>query len=120
MNYLTFLLRAQNQYNLHSPYVYDLYMNVLAVRSRRDFATLARSLEEWLAPDAVERQSDSIKLTKGHQELFLVARPHASHEAEQQWRALKEAPRYEVSIDLFHAGLLIHNAKLHRQQFLLR
>lgn len=36
MTYIEFLIRAKNQYNLHSPYVFNLYQQVLNTRLQRD------------------------------------------------------------------------------------
>ena len=36
MTYLEFLIRAKNQYNLHSPYVFNLYQQVLNTRLHRN------------------------------------------------------------------------------------
>lgn len=139
MNRLQYWIAAQTQYELHSPFLFDMYRAVL-------FAELSRKTRQRLRRQASSRAdmpyvsllyklSDHYRLTPSRQDsdctvlqasdpemgtFTVVRRPHRSAEAEQQWQQLMADPQYRVSIDLFDAGLLLTSPRLHPQHFLLK
>lgn len=132
MNRLTYWLKAKTQYNIHSPFVFDLYNEVLF--SRLDphvtklldgseslrFRELLYKLEHSFFPVSVERDRGVATLMLTDEVIVVVDRPHASRQSELDWDRLKSEECYRVSIDLFDVGLLFSDKRLHRQHFLLR
>lgn len=117
MNRITFLLKAKTQYNLHSPYVYNLYTEVLLGHGR-DLARLADRVERWFGAETRRNEGEQVLLTKGEEHILLLSKPHADHHAEQRLEELEH--QYHVCIDLYDMALLLDNPRLHAQHFLLR
>ncbi|MCQ2300547.1 MAG: hypothetical protein MJZ81_10540 [Bacteroidales bacterium] len=146
MNRLQFFLKAKTKFNLHSPFVFDLYREVL-------FAPLAKERRRELA--IADKRQELIYKLANHlqpQHLFLAhmddhmvelvrkASPHTvveewtgqtpspsdivllshPHRSEQLWQRLQAIPHATATLDLFHTGILLFNQKLHKQYFLLR
>ena len=117
MNRLIHLLRSQTAYNLHSPYLYRLYTQVVAPH-RRDFSALTFALREWSSAHHADISATEARLIGPDGELLLLRSPHSSAESEARLARLYD--HYPVSLDLYHTILLIRNPKLHPQRFLLR
>ena len=122
MNRLQFLLRAQTQYSLHSPFVYGLYTEVLFARAPergprgRAANVVWRLVRRYGAPPPLPTSAGTL-VRCGEADFMVVDRPHRD---EARWQRLCAAPHWQVGIDLFSVGLLVHNPRLHRQHFLLR
>lgn len=149
MNRLEYWIKAQSQYSVHSPFVFEMYRKVLFARVKDsdldDF--VAQLPPEWVASlskdGRLSRQylamtyklhdhyqmclvcidSDEAVLEGGDQGLELVKvlfRPHRHRARELRWMAQQNNAKYNVSIDLFDVGILMFHPKLHKQHFLLR
>ncbi len=137
MNRLKYILRAKNQYNIQSPFVYDLYENVIA--PRLDSATLARigagrhdrfaQLCFKLADHYDARETDDDKrlasadvrlLCPDGSLIAIVRRPHSSTASEQAWECLFKDPDATLSVDIYDVGLVFTSQRLARQHFLFR
>lgn len=146
MNRLQFFLKAKTKFNLHSPFVFDLYREVLfaplAKERRRELAIadkrqeLIYKLANHLQPQHLflahmdGRMAELVHKASPHtiveewtgqtpspSDLLLLLHPHRN---EQLWQHLKETPHATAILDLFHTGILLFNKKLHKQYFLLR
>ena len=135
MNRLHYWLHAKTQYDIHSPFVFEMYRDVLfariddATRRRHGIPRGDRFREvvykccDHYRLTVSDRQAGGIaQLTSPDTPLAIqvIDRPHATPAAEQEWQRLKSTPGYPVSIDLYDVSLLIHNPHLHPQAFLLR
>lgn len=132
MNRLTYWFKAKTQYNIHSPFMFDLYNKVLFSRldphvvklfdgeGSRRFCELLYKLDRYFSPVSVRRDNGVATLILADEEIVLIDRPHASVESESAWERMKSDDHYRVSVDLFDVGLLFTDRKLHRQHFLLR
>ena len=117
MNRITHFLRAKTQYNLHSPFVYRLYTEVLFshVRGRgRSFEDVVWRLEQYYGQTL---NTEHLTLNTPDGLFLLVDRPHR-HEA--HWQALVASPDWQVTIDLFSCGIAVQSPRLSKQHFLLR
>ena len=111
MNYVTFLLRAHTDFNLHSPFLYRLYREVLFAplprRRRKELGLRSRQeelrykLDDALGPDAY----------------LLMPHPHRD---EARWKALCAHPKATATLDLYHSGIVLFNPHLSKQHILLR
>lgn len=136
MNRLEYWIHADTQYNVHSPFMFDMYRKVL-------FARLSRSVRKVVASQYGERNrfkemvyklSDHYRLNVCHlsvdeallegdgllSRVRVVAKPHRDKIREALWEALLNENDYDVSVDLFDVGLLITHPRLHRQHYLLK
>lgn len=138
MNRWEYWLRADTQYRVHSPFVFDLYRKVLFARldrtTRKRVCAPARDWRDRRFHELVYKLADhygltlldndgDIALLEGSVPVARVAvvrRPHRDARAEQLWRDLQADPTYRVSIDMYDAGVLLDNPKLHPQHFLLK
>lgn len=138
MNRLEYWIKAQTQYRVHSPFVFDMYRKVL-------FARLPHSIAQRLATehgDQCRRYREMVYKLQDHYHLRtvcydmdeavlegdpntfgtlkVVSRPHGSRLRELRWQAQCGNTKYNVSIDLFDVGLLLSHPKLAKQHFLLK
>ena len=150
MNRLQFFLLAKTEYNLHSPFVFDLYRNVLfAQLDRNTLATLGlrrgdryhqlvyklvNSLQPatlYLPDDDVATRIATTAMSNvaishrmedfvPHPTLAICPVPHRDDEQERQWFRLAGMPCATTSIDLYYAGIVLFDKRLSRQMFLLR
>lgn len=137
MNRLQYILSAKNQYNIQSPFVFDLYENVLSPKVGRTmlaqmgipradhFAQLRYKLADHYhatecTSTATLRGTDALLQCHDGSLIGLVRRPHASRNSEQQWEQLFKEPEVTLSVDLFDAGLLFTSKHLAKQHLLFR
>ena len=138
MNPLQYWIRAQTQYRVHSPFVFDMYRKVLFAQLSKDLSkkvaeehtTGCRRYHELVYKltdhyhlrqvcyDDDEAVLEGDPLTFGS--LKVVSRPHGNRQRELRWEAQCGNTKYNVSIDLFDVGLLMNHPKLHKQHFLLK
>ena len=132
MNRLQFWLHARTRYNLHSPFLFDLYDRVLLARlegkrepvPRRDrrYRDMVYKMSDFFSMQVTETTDDrTVLVGEGVvKKAVVVRRPHRSSVVEKQWYAMSDTSDCNIVIDLFDVGLLIQNPHLRPQQFLLR
>ena len=144
MTRLEYWIKAQTQYRVHSPFVFELYRKVLFAsvdsaaynafvaqlpadltsdrRCRRYIETVYK-MQDYYHLRTVCIDSDEAVLEGGREGLEgvkVVCRPHHCRARELRWMAQQGNAKYDVSIDMFDVGLLLTNPKLHRQRFVLK
>lgn len=147
MNRIEFFLRAKTQYNLHSPFVFNLYREVLfaslAKTTRNSLGITSKHQEtlykvvNHLQPQALYLTHDENKslaqqasvhtdvelwkeqTTRGN-DMIVVAFPHRNGASEKQWNSLQQMENATAILDLYHTGIILFNPKLSKQLFLLR
>lgn len=134
MNWLQYFIGAQTQYNIHSPFVFELYNEVL-------FARLPKATRSQFTGQEDQRHRELVYKLQHHYHLKLLAQdtqqtllegdedfgrvvvvnePHRDAASERYWNELLRDSTYRVSIDIYHNGLLFTNPRLHTQHFMLR
>lgn len=120
MNRLQHFLHAKTQYNLHSPFVYGLYTEVLFSRAEgaphRRFEAVVWRLEQCYNIQA-KRGIGEASLYCADGDFLVVDHPHRS---EARWQRIVADARWQVTIDLFDVGISIANPHLSKQHFILR
>ena len=142
MDRLSYWIKAQTQYRIHSPFVFEMYRKVLFARmdGRECDAFVAQEASGW-EPDRRERKYvETVYKMRDYYHLRMlcfdadeavlegdemarvkiVCRPHRCHARELRWMAQQGNTKYNVSIDLYDVGVLIYNPKMRSQHFLLR
>lgn len=143
MNRIEYWIKAQTQYRVHSPFVFDMYRKVLFAPLD---TTCQRRMEQLLPHPIADRRDrpyheiifklcdhyhlqvvcydDDEAVLQGDPCTFgtlkVVCRPHRCHARELRWTAQQGDTKYNVSIDLYDVGLLLSHPKLHSQHFLLK
>ena len=106
MNRLTYLLRAKNQFSLHSPFVYQLYTEVLTScvegAPKRRYEGFIWRLERHYGVEAIRNV--------GTAELW----------TSDDWKDLIHDPHWQVTLDFYTIGIAITNPHLSKQHFILR
>lgn len=135
MNRFGFILKAKTQYSIQSPFLFDLYSNVVAPRLDRRFASthgidsrdryaqiLFKISDHYRATDISlgEWSLDDLLRTPDGNCIGLVRQPHSNKIREAEWSHLVADPRVTLSVDLFHTGLIFTSSKLSKQHWLLR
>lgn len=120
MNRLQHFLRAKTQFNLHSPFLYGLYTEVLF--SRAEGAPHGRFVEvvwrlEHRYSVVADRAGDCATLDTADGRFLVVDHPHRN---EARWQSVIDNPRWQATVDLFSVGLAVANPRLSKQHFILR
>lgn len=120
MNRLQHFLRAKTQFNLHSPFVYGLYTEVLFSRAegcpRDRYEAVVWRLERHYNVAAV-RSGDTATLDTTESRFLVVDHPHRD---ESRWQAMKADPHWQATLDFFDYGIAVANPHLSKQHFILR
>lgn len=142
MDRLSYWIKAQTQYRIHSPFVFEMYRKVLFARmdGRECDAFVAQEASGW-EPDRRERKYvETVYKMRDYYHLRMlcfdadeavlegdemvrvkiVCQPHRCHARELRWMAQQGNTKYNVSIDLYDVGVLFYNPKMRSQHFLLR
>ena len=142
MTRLEHLIRAKTQYALHSPFLFEMYREVLfapldnttrkqqRLRRREPYEALVYKCCHYYGLQAVGPLPSAsalrtVRLCTPPEvcdplTIVVVSRPHCSHKAEQEWNALQLLTDYPVSLDLYHVALLVRSPRLYPQHLLLR
>ena len=142
MNRLEYWIKAQTQYRVHSPFVFEMYRKVLFAhvdeeafwafaaqlptgegadpRDRRYWETVYK-MQDYYGLRILCLDRDEAVMEGGPLEsVKVVCRPHRYRARELRWMAQQGNAKYNVSIDMFDVGVLFYNPKLHKQKFILR
>lgn len=140
MTRLKFLLIAKTQYNIQSPFLFELYSEVISPTLDKDslqrlniaksdrIAQLLYKLQDHYNTQPILCHSDGTSadvpgtqaaLPAGER-IFLFPYPHNDKASEQAWQSLHSQPSITLSVDLFYAGIAFTSNKLSKQHFLLR
>ena len=114
MNRISHFLRAKTQYNLHSPFVYRLYTEVLFSRCRgrgRSAEDVLWRLEEYYG--LPHSGSSTLHTADG---TFTVVADTGS----PAWEAIVASGDWQVTLDLYRCGVAVSSPRLSKQHFLLR
>ncbi|MBO4606719.1 MAG: hypothetical protein J5682_02335 [Prevotella sp.] len=141
MNRLKYILLAKTQYNIQSPFLYELYSEVLAPRIDRVtrnrlgigshdlFAQLCYKLHDHYQTIPVEAGStgtgvlshcDTVMRMKDDSLMALFNHPHRSPVREETWQKILSHPSVTLTVDLFDIGLVFTASTLSKQNIILR
>lgn len=120
MNRLQHFLHAKTQFNLHSPFVYGLYTEVLFSRAegcpRDRYEAVVWRLEQHYGVKAASLEGHA-ELHTSDGRFLVVDHPHRD---ESRWQSIVSNPQWQATIDLFSVGLAVANPRLSKQHFILR
>jgi hypothetical protein len=120
MNRLQHFLRAKTQFNLHSPFVYGLYTEVLFSRAegcpRGRYEGALWRLERHYGVVAVCSDGEA-RLSCSDGEFLVLDHPHRR---EASWQAVVADARWQATLDFFDYGIAVANPHLSKQHFILR
>ncbi len=116
MNRLEHFLRAKTRYNIHSPFLYRLYTEVLFAHAgghrSHSFSDIAWRLRRYYSlPDGNPPYSTPDGT------FLLVDHPHRN---KSRWQQLVDDPEWQLTLDLFDTGIAVRNPRLSKQHFILR
>ena len=132
MNRISHFLRAKTQYNLHSPFVYRLYTEVLFSHCPgrgRHYADVVWRLEEYYGLPHSQPSTLHSPLSTPHSPLstlhsqlttpdglfLVVADTHS-----EEWDSVVASKDWQVTLDLYYCGVAVSSPRLSKQHFLLR
>ena len=133
MNRLQHFLHAKTQFNLHSPFVYGLYTEVLFSRAegcpKGRYEAAVWRLEQRYGV-AARRHGGPATLDTPDGRFLVVDHPHRTPSplrgtppkpgGELDWQHLINSAEWQVTLDFFDYGIAVANARLSKQHFILR
>lgn len=137
MNRLHHFLFAKTQYNIQTPFMYDLYENVLAPKldkptmarmgiGRRDrYGQLRYKLADHYGATETGAEptldgADTVLATRNDGLIGMVRQPHGNRSSEKQWSRLVKEHEVTLSVDLYDIGLVFTSKRLSKQHILFR
>ena len=149
MTRLEYWLKADTQYRVHSPFVFEMYRRVLFATMDRACVQrmrqgLSREHAAMLAdvPRRDRRYHETVYKLRDHygmrvvcydgdeavmeggrdglETVKVVCRPHQNHARELRWMAQQGNAKYNVAIDMYDVGVLMMHSGQQAQRFLLK
>ena len=137
MNRIEYIVRAKTQYDIQSPFMYDLYNNVIAPRldkatleqlhiaSNDRFGQLCYKLADYYHATAADPcptlpGADKTLKDPDGSLIGLVRNPHRNKDSEEAWEKIFKEPDVTLSVDLYDIGLLFTSKRLSKQHILFR
>ncbi len=134
MNRLQYIIKAKTQYDIQSPFMFDLYEKVLSPRLDSSMQALVDSdrFEQLLykltdhyrayeCKTATTLQgADRVLQCFDNSLIGLVRSPHRSKDSEEAWKRLFKEPDVTLSVDLYDIGLVFTSKRLSKQHILFR
>ena len=135
MNRLSFILQAKTQYNIQSPFLFDLYSNVIIPKVGKNLLhgsgikntekvdqMLFKLMDHYGAVYVKEKKMnvDYELVYNDGAHIGLMVKPHKSIDREKEWARLVKEQIVTLSVDLFDIGLVFTSPKLSKQHWLLR
>ena len=142
MDRLSYWIKAQTQYRIHSPFVFEMYRKVLFARmdGHECDAFVAQEASGWEPGRRERKYVETVYKMRDYYHLRMlcfdadeavlegdemvrvkiVCQPHRCHARELRWMAQQGNTKYNVSIDLYDVGVLFYNPNMRSQHFLLR
>jgi len=112
-SYLRYRLKSQGKFRLHSPFVYDFYVEVLDKMNRENWKEkLNDNLNSFLlSKKDVFFEDDNVVVKYDI---------HNSKENEKEWNDMINDDETTLSIDCYHFGLIFKMKRKEKQHFLLK
>ena len=111
-SYLRYMLKRKNAFHIHSPFVYQLYIQVI---KRGDEAAL-----KALGIERTELVTGGMPLGGDGSVMYVVEDIHASKKNEAYWNTICGCPDVTLTIDLYRKGLFIFREGMEKQDFVLK
>ena len=120
MNRLQHFLHAKTQFNLHSPFVYGLYTEVLFSRAegcpKGRYEGAVWRLERHYGVEAVRADGEA-RFSCPDGDFLILDHPHRH---EERWQAVMADPAWQATLDFYDYGIAVANPHLSKQHFILR
>jgi len=113
ISYFKYLKKAKGDFRLHSPLVFDLYINVLKHLPKKGRSEeLDRRLKSFVSDNAlVFKENDCIMVVNGI---------HKNKKNENDWERLRKSEDIRLSIDCWSFGLVFVMERLRKEHYVLR
>ena len=119
-SYLRYLCRRKNAYQLHSPFVYRLYTEVIRGKDERGVSDALAALGiRNRVEEPVDRLLDRYLLDRDPEVLFVAQGIHDDRKNEAVWDTICQHPDVTLTIDLFREGWVFYREGMEKQHFVL-
>lgn len=125
MTRLRYWLTAKTQYNIHSPFIFDLYNEVLFSRLNKTGEMYTHPVYKFsdhfgMKIDNSDENTTTFIPGKVFEQLLIVNHPHKNKKAEAQLQEISDSGKYNVILDLYDAAVLFLRPAMHAQRYLLK
>lgn len=111
-SYLRYLLKRKGAFHIHSPFVYQLYTQVIKGGDEGMLKTLGIERVEVVTEGRPFKKEGSV--------MYEVEDIHGSKKKETYWNTICACPDVTLTIDLYHKGLFFFREGMEKQDFILR
>lgn len=111
-SYLRYLLRRQGAFRIHSPFVYQLYTQV--IQGGDDEALKSLGIESTVTV------AEALPCKGDPSVMYVVKGVHENKEKEAFWDTICGCPDVTLTIDLYRKGLFFYREGMEKQNFVLR
>ncbi len=123
LNRLKFLLKSQNNQELHSPFVFDLYMNLIKPNlGNFDEKKFLYELKQYypnnkiILVDEINGELVSSKIN----EIALILKPYQNNKRKELYSRISRKKDTIFSIDFYHGVIFTFDPIAPKQHFYLR
>ena len=124
LSYLRYLWRRKNAFQIHSPFVYKLYTEVIRGKGSSGAQDVFRALAELGIRSKVEVPLDQLLdlyLSDRDQDTMFVGRGiHDDRKNEAIWDTICRHPDVILTMDLFREGWVFYRAGMEKQHYVLK
>ena len=123
--YLLYLLKAQNQFMVHSPFVFSFYNHInkrTNLKKSSKTEQIIRNIFNFSKDFAVYKMditadiSNIIHIIQKPYTIVIIKDIHSTKTNFKVWEKLKNIEVHFISIDFFSLGVLVNNPKIKKKQ----
>lgn len=117
MNYLTYLLKRKNEFQIHSPFVYAFYTKYLKGKDAGALVDLGlTTVVDCPVGALLDRYLSDLEENR----VFVTYDMHKSKENEAVWKAICEHPEVVLTLDRYAVGYVFYKKGMEKQNMILR
>lgn len=117
LQYLKYRWHAKTRHGIHSPFVYAFIDNCLGIRST---LSLAERINSYFN-NKVVWMSEPAAMMERNTNIIAIKNIHATASHAAAWNALCTDSQFQLSIDIYHVGLLVRIPEVkEKQHFILK
>lgn len=134
LSYLRYRFRRKNAFQLHSPFVYRLYTEVIRAKGHgvRDASgalntSVTQDASAWAALGIqnkvavpLDQLLDRYLACRRQDTVFVAKDPHRDRNNEALWDTICRHPDVTLTIDLFHEGWVFYREGMEKQHYVLK
>lgn len=115
VNYLKYRRRAKNEHSLHSPFMFETYLQ--CIKGKKDDDIIKALSQRY---EVCELQDEVCRLRCEQTAVYFLRKPYRNEQSLRCWQRLCRQNGVVLDIDLYSIGLIVVKSGLKRQSYVLK